>query len=179
MGREVHGDEPDDHRARRLKGIPMKFSPLLAVLLGFSAILPGSVAAQAPAPAAAPQIAGPVLMVTDLERSIRFYTEGLGLQVASRLPGKPGPGAILTAPGTARTPFILLRQRSPDVRLMPPLTLGDGLSRVMIRVPDAAQAAARLKDAGYSVPDAGGKLIFFVSDPDGYRFEIMQITSGR
>jgi catechol 2,3-dioxygenase-like lactoylglutathione lyase family enzyme len=153
----------------------MKFSPLLAALLGFAAIMPGTAAAQTPAPAAAPQIAGPVLMVTDLERSIRFYTEGLGLQVTSRLPGKPGPGAILTAPGTARTPFILLRQRSPEVRSAPPLTLGEGLSRIMIRVPDAAQAAARLRDAGYSVPDLAGKPIFFVSDPDGYRYEIMQV----
>lgn len=154
----------------------MQLKPLIAALLGFAALVPGSGAAQTPAPAAAPQIAGPVLMVTDLERSIRFYTEGLGLQVASRLPGKPGPGAVLTAPGSARTPFILLRQRSPEVRSAPPLALGDGLSRIMIRVPDAAQAAARLKDAGYSVPDAEGKLIFFVSDPDGYRFEIMQVT---
>lgn len=157
----------------------MQLEPLIAALLGFAAIVPGSVAAQTPVPEAAPQIAGPVLIVTDLERSIRFYTEGLGLQVASRLPGKPGPGAVLTAPGTARTPFILLRQRSPEARSAPPLALGDGLSRIMIRVPDAAQAARRLKDAGYSVPDAAGKQIFFVSDPDGYRFEIMQVTSGR
>lgn len=132
--------------------------------------------AQTPAPVAAPQIAGPVLMVSDLERSISFYTAGLGLQVASRLPGKPGPGAVLTAPGSARTPFILLRQRDAEVRAAPPLAIGDGLSRIMISVPDAEQAASRLRAAGYSVPDLAGKRIFFVTDPDGYRYEIMQKT---
>jgi catechol 2,3-dioxygenase-like lactoylglutathione lyase family enzyme len=156
----------------------MKFTPLLAALLALPAIAP-AVQAQAPAPVAGPQIAGPVLMVTDLERSIRFYTDGLGLQVASRLSGKPGPGAVLTAPGTVGSPFILLRQRDTAVTATPPLTLGDGLSRIMIRVADAAGAADRLRAAGYSVPDLSGKRIFFVTDPDGYRFELMQVPAGK
>lgn len=152
---------------------------MLAALLAIAAITPGSGAAQTPAPEVGTQIAGPVLMVTDLERSIRFYTQGLGLQVASRLSGKPGPGAVLNAPGTARTPFILLRQRSPEVRSVPPLALGDGLSRIMIRVVDAERAADRLRAAGHAVPALDGKRIFFVSDPDGYRYEIMQVPAGK
>lgn len=152
---------------------------MLAALLTIAAITPGSGVAKTPAPETGPQIAGPVLMVTDLERSIRFYTEGLGLQIASRLSGKPGPGAVLTAPGEARMPFILLRQRDTEVRAAPPLALGDGLSRIMIRVQDAEVAAHRLQAAGHAVPDLVGKRIFFVTDPDGYRYEIMQAAGGR
>lgn len=48
------------------------------------------------------QIAGPVLMVTDLERSLKFYVDGLGLQASTRLPGNPGPGVIVVAPGQSR-----------------------------------------------------------------------------
>lgn len=43
----------------------------------------------------------------------------------------------------------------------------------------AAQAAGRLNSAGYSVPDLAGKRIFFVTDPDGYRYEIMQVPGGK
>ena len=43
------------------------------------------------------EIAGPVMMVTDLERSLKFYVEGLGLSLGTRLPGNPGPGATVTA----------------------------------------------------------------------------------
>lgn len=157
----------------------MKLSPLITCLLAIAAVMPGSGAAQTPAPEAATQIAGPVLMVTDLERSIRFYTQGLGLQVASRLPGKPGPGAVLTAPGAERTPFILLRQQGTVARATPPIALGDGLSRIIIRVADAKAAADRLKAAGYAVPDLANRRIFFVTDPDGYRYEIMQVSAGK
>ena len=157
----------------------MKSATICAALLGAITLPLATASAQTPAPAAAPQIAGPVLMVTDLERSLKFYTDGLGLQVASRIPGKPGPGAVLTAPGTMGSPFILLRQRSAETSAMPPVVLGDGLSRIMIRVPDAAQAAARLTAAGFAVPDLAGKRIFFVTDPDGYRYEIMQVPAGK
>lgn len=157
----------------------MKSATICAALLGAVTLPLAAVSAQTPAPATAPQIAGPVLMVTDLERSLKFYTDGLGLQVASRIPGKPGPGAVLTAPGTTGSPFILLRQRSAETSVTPPVVLGDGLSRIMIRVPDAAQAAARLTAAGFAVPDLAGKRIFFVTDPDGYRYEIMQVPAGK
>jgi catechol 2,3-dioxygenase-like lactoylglutathione lyase family enzyme len=52
--------------------------------------------------------------------------------------------------------------------------IGNGLSRVMLSVADAAAVASRLKAAGYApgAPNAAG--IFFVKDPDGYSYEIMQ-----
>lgn len=50
-------------------------------------------------PGSAIEIGGPVLMVTELDRSLNFYIDGLGLQASTRLPGNPGPGVILVAQG--------------------------------------------------------------------------------
>lgn len=72
------------------------------------------------------RIAGPVLIVNDLERSLRFYTRGLGMAVDSRLPGNPGPGVTVVAPGSGAAPFILLRQLAPSARAAPQIDLGDG-----------------------------------------------------
>jgi catechol 2,3-dioxygenase-like lactoylglutathione lyase family enzyme len=136
--------------------------------------LPIAAAAQAAPTEEVVQISGPVLMVTDLERSLKFYTEGLGMIVASRLSGNPGPGAVVVGPGHRPTPFILLRQRSREATGSPPIEIGKGLSRIMLNVPDAVAAAAKLKAAGFEVPPPNERGIFFVTDPDGYRYEVMQ-----
>lgn len=119
------------------------------------------------------QISGPVLMVTDLERSLKFYIEGLGMTVASRLPGNPGAGAVVVGAGQRPPPFILLRQRTQEATVSPPIEIGNGLSRIMLNVPDSAAAAARLKAAGFDVAVPNARGIFFVTDPDGYRYEVM------
>lgn len=124
-------------------------------------------------------IAGPVLIVTDLERSLRFYTEGLGMMVASRLPGNPGPGATLVAPGSDRVPFVLLRQREVTAESAPPIEIGAGLSRIMLSVSDAKAIEARLTSAGYAPGPIKSKNIFFVKDPDGYSYEIIQTQQAR
>lgn len=151
--------------------------------LSLVVVVAGLVTLSSPAPAANPapasasmQIAGPVLMVADLERSIKFYTDGLGLTLASRLPGNPGPGAIVVGPGTQPPPFILLRQRERNASSTPPVDVGTGLSRIMLNVPDVGPVSTRLKAAGYDVPPLNGRHIFFVTDPDGYRYEVMQTS---
>ena len=73
------------------------------------------------------EIAGPVLMVTDLERSLKFYVDGLGLQ-ATRLPANPGPGVIVVAPGRGPTPFLLIRQSGPDPSAAAPISHGNAFS---------------------------------------------------
>lgn len=131
----------------------------------------------APSAGADLRVAGPVVMVADLERSLRFYTEGLGMRVANRLSGNPGPGATVVARAGERSPFVLLRQRDGTARAEPPVEIGNALGRIMLTVRDAKEVAARLRSAGYepSTPNARG--IFFVTDPDGYRYEVMQIDA--
>lgn len=118
-------------------------------------------------------IAGPVLMVSDLERSLKFYVGGLGMKVARRLPGNPGPGAIVTS-GDAASPFILLRQHSQKIAPSARIEIGSGLSRIMLSVADAEAARARLRAAGYAHDPVSRTKIFFVSDPDGYRYEVIE-----
>ena len=124
---------------------------------------PPAVSSAAPAQDAAIdlQIAGPVLMVADLERSLRFYIAGLGMEVGSRLPGNPGPGATVNAPGAAQSPFILLRQRGREARSAQPVTIGDGLSRIMLSAANAKAAEDRLKSAGYAPTVPNGRNVFF------------------
>ena len=110
-----------------------KWAKFLAVLVGM-AVLPLSARAQ-PVPAEEGlQISGPVLMVADLERSLKFYIQGLGMTVASRLSGNPGPGAVVVGPGQRPPPFILLRQRAPEAVASPSVDIGNGLSRIMLGV---------------------------------------------
>jgi catechol 2,3-dioxygenase-like lactoylglutathione lyase family enzyme len=129
--------------------------------------------------ATAMEIAGPVLMVSDLDRSIKFYVEGLGLAAATRLPGSPGPGVVLAAPGRTPSPFILLRQRTSGSGQAEPVVHGNGLSRIMLVVPDSAALAARLAAAGYDHTPVNSRGIFFVKDPDGFNYEIIQQSSRR
>jgi catechol 2,3-dioxygenase-like lactoylglutathione lyase family enzyme len=124
-------------------------------------------------------IAGPVLIVSDLERSLRFYTQGLGFVVASRLPGNPGPGATLVAPRSGRTPFLLLRQGHATPNSAEVIQIGTGLSRIMLGVSDAKALEARLRSANYEPKTTTSGNIFFVNDPDGYSYEIIQTRRAR
>lgn len=152
---------------------------LLTSILG--ALLAGPLAAEITQPVSPTvmEIAGPVLMVSDLDRSIKFYVEGLGLVATTRLPGSPGPGVVLTAPGRTPSPFVLLRQRTPRPRQSEPVVHGNGLSRIMLVVPDSAALAARLAAAGYDHTAVNSRGIFFVKDPDGFNYEIIQQSSRR
>jgi catechol 2,3-dioxygenase-like lactoylglutathione lyase family enzyme len=121
-------------------------------------------------------IAGPVLMVADLDRSLRFYVDGLGLSVGSRLPGNPGPGATVLGSSGGQVPFLLLRQRDSRADPTRAVEVGDGLSRIMLTVRNAKAAEARLRAAGYAPTVSNARNIFFVKDPDGYSYEVMQLA---
>jgi lactoylglutathione lyase len=123
------------------------------------------------------EIAGPVLMVTDLERSLKFYAEGLGFAVGARLPGNPGPGVTVTARPGSLAPFLLLRQQEPDAAKSTPIEQGNGFSRIMLVAADSQVVAARLDAAGYAHTPVNEHKVFFVSDPDGYRLEVLQRSS--
>lgn len=158
-------------------GTGIGWAPFIAAA---AALTPLSAQAAAPEPSvmAASEIgiAGPVLLVADLDRSLRFYVEGLGLSVGRRLPGNPGPGAILLGSGGSRVPFLLLRQRGSDADVTRAIDVGDGLSRIMLSVRDAKSVEARLRAAGFTPTAPNARNIFFVKDPDGYSYEVMQAS---
>src|SRR5262252_2859235 len=112
-----------------------------------------------------------MLRVGDLQRSIDFYTEVLGMHVL-RTTDRPEQKYTLA--------FVGYGDESQHAVLE--LTYNYGVDRydVAISVPDAAAACAAVKAKGGTVtrdagPVKGGTtVIAFVQDPDGYKIELIE-----
>lgn len=148
---------------------------LLALPLGLLAVPAFAEPAAAPAPAPAPVAAmlGTGLRVSDLERSIRFYTDVLGMRVAMRLPHGTLTEVMI---GFGGRPALILMKDS-DPAKSPPIALGTGFEKIVLDMPDLAAVTARLKAAGLpvgEVHESTGVKVLFVTDPDGYRYELIQ-----
>ena len=132
------------------------------------------------------------LCVTDLERSLRFYCEGLGFQVAegfdlddTMVPGidksleVPGPVALRSQMITLDTMKIeLLHYTTPEAVGVPSARRNQrGLTHLSFWVDDVDAAAAALVGLGGTIlPDtrqAPGVELVFLADPDGVRVELM------
>ena len=106
--------------------------------------------------------------VLDLERSIRFYDEALGLKEVRR---KETPSFILVYLGDGgQTPHELELTWLEDRKA--PYNLGDNEFHLAVATEDFAAAYQKHKDMGcicYENKDMG---IYFINDPDGYWIEI-------
>ena len=109
--------------------------------------------------------------VLDLDKSIRFYEEALGLKEVLRMEASDG-SFILVYMGEEKTGFLLeltwLRDRKE------PYDLGEGEFHLCMRVPgdyDAVRAYHKQMDCVcYENTDMG---LYFINDPDGYWIEIL------
>lgn len=133
---------------------------------------------QAPAEPAQPDIDiyGPAMRVANIDRSLKFYIDGLGLKLLLRLQEGKGEAALLVPQGRTMPPMIDLLQDDPANPQ--PIVLGNGFSRTVLSVANSAEVWARLKAAGYAPSGNGKGGIFFVKDPDGYSLEITQRGMG-
>jgi len=132
------------------------------------------------------------ICVSDLERSMRFYCDGLGFEVAERfdldseqLPGLER-GLEVDGPVTVTSQMIvngpmkieLLHYPGRPVRGTPSASRGLlGLTHLSFYVDRVDDAAARLVDFGATIVpwtrvDVGIPLVF-LTDPDGTRIELM------
>lgn len=120
---------------------------------------------------------GTALNVVDPDREIGFYTQALGLKVAATLPFGTRTETILNFPGNPGQAAILLMH---DTAPTAPRTLthSNDFSRLVIRVVDLAALAVRLTALGYAhgeVRGGGqGYLVLMMTDPEGYRLELVQ-----
>ena len=132
------------------------------------------------------------LCVTDLERSLRFYCEGLGFEQVLRydlddtmLPGLER-SLEVTSPVAVTSQFIelpglkieLLAYRTPTPTGEPSTSRGTlGMTHMSFYVDDVDASAARLVDLGGTIITATraslGVEIVFLADPDGARVELM------
>ena len=119
-----------------------------------------------------------MLRVGDLQRSIDFYTQVMGMQLL-RTTERPEQQYSLAFVGYGTNPehaeIELTYNHDVDS-----YDLGKGYGHIALGVPDVAAACEKIKAAGGVVtreagPVKGGTtVIAFVRDPDGYQIELIE-----
>ena len=121
-----------------------------------------------------------MLRVGDLNRSIDFYTKVLGmnlLRTTERPEQKYSLAFVGYGKGNGNGQSEIELTYNHGVQSY---DLGTAYGHIAIEVPDAYAACAAIKAAGGNVtreagPVAGGDtIIAFVTDPDGYKIELIQ-----
>ncbi|MGI0130633.1 MAG: VOC family protein [Thermoplasmata archaeon] len=111
------------------------------------------------------------IRVTNLERSLRFYCERLGLRERGR--GTMGHGGTYVGLEDPELQFQLELNLYPaDAPYATPYTVGEGLDHFGVDVADARSVIERLRALGATVAlgpwlEAGRYWIGFAEDPDG------------
>jgi lactoylglutathione lyase len=119
-----------------------------------------------------------MLRVGDLDRSVKFYTEVLGMKLL-RTTDRPDQKYSLAFVGyddEDKTAVLELTYNYGVEKY----EVGTAYGHVALAVPDAAKACEEVKKRGGKVtreagPVKGGTtVIAFVEDPDGYKIELIQ-----
>jgi len=119
-----------------------------------------------------------MLRVGDLQRSIHFYTNVMGMQLL-RTTEPPGQNYTLAFVGYGSNPdhaeIELTYNHGVDH-----YDLGSAYGHIAIEVPNASAACEKIRADGGTVareagPVKGGDtVIAFVTDPDGYKIELIE-----
>ena len=120
-----------------------------------------------------------MLRVGNLERSIQFYTDVMGMQLLRRSENpdyKYSLAFLGFDGGNPHQAEIELTWNWDTDRY----EMGTAYGHIALGVPDAAAACERIRNAGGKVtreagPVKGGRtVIAFVEDPDGYKIELIE-----
>jgi lactoylglutathione lyase len=119
-----------------------------------------------------------MLRVGDLEKSLRFYTEILGMKELRRRDYPDGKFTLaFVGYGPESEEAALELTHNWDTASY---DLGNGYGHVAVEVDDAYAACAEIKKRGGVVTREAGPMkhgttvIAFVQDPDGYKIELIQ-----
>ena len=119
-----------------------------------------------------------MLRVGDLQRAIDFYTQVLGMTLL-RTSENPAHKYTLAFVGYGSNPEHAELELTYNWGV-DHYELGTAYGHIALGVPDAAAACAKIKAAGGNVtreagPVQGGStVIAFVTDPDGYKIELIE-----
>ncbi|WP_408956395.1 VOC family protein [Natroniella sp. ANB-PHB2] len=117
------------------------------------------------------------IRVLDLKKSIEFYQQALGLEVA-RKRDFPEYEFTLVYLTSSTGDFEIELTYNYDRKK--PYTVGDGYSHIAVTVDDLKSSYQRHQQLGYEVSDItslseeASEGYYFLTDPDGYRTEIIQ-----
>jgi lactoylglutathione lyase len=119
-----------------------------------------------------------MIRVGDLDRSIKFYTDVLGMKLLRRKDypdGKFTLAFVGYGPETEHAVVELTYNWGTDK-----YDLGNGFGHIALEVDDVYKACADIKARGGKVTREAGPMkhgstvIAFVEDPDGYKIELIQ-----
>lgn len=115
------------------------------------------------------------MRVNDLERTLKFYQDALGLKVSRRN----------TSPRGAQLAFIAVPNSDEEIEIcqMPPgapsVQVQPDLMHLAFEVEDLEAFAAEAKSRGHALSDGptrtgSGSVIAFIDAPEGYEIELIQ-----
>jgi len=119
-----------------------------------------------------------MLRVGNLDRSLAFYTEVLGMRLLRRQDYPEGRFTLaFVGYGDEAEQAVIELTHNWDTASY---DLGNAFGHIALAVPDAAAACAAIRQRGGKVVREAGPMkhgttiIAFVEDPDGYKIELIQ-----
>lgn len=116
------------------------------------------------------------IRVLDLDKSLKFYKEAIGLVETRRKDDKENKFTLV---------YLSDRDGSYELELTynydheEPYIIGNGFSHTAVETDDLEASRKRHEEMGYQVSkitglSGGSAMYYFVTDPDGYRVEVIQ-----
>ncbi len=120
-----------------------------------------------------------MIRVTDLDRSIDFYTKQLGMRLLRRK-DYPGGKFTLAFVGYGEEKDSAVIELTYNWEQQHPYNKGDAFGHLAIAVPDIYGTCTMLAEQGIRITRAPGAMkhgksvIAFIEDPDGYKIELIE-----
>lgn len=118
-----------------------------------------------------------MIRVGDIDRSIRFYTEILGMKLLRRSEYPDGKFTLaFVGYGEEKDHTVIELTYNWGVEAY---NMGDAFGHIAIEVDDVYQTVERIRQAGGKIAREAGPMkhgtivIAFIEDPDGYKIELL------
>lgn len=126
-----------------------------------------------------PRILHTMIRVKDLDASLHFYTELLGMKKLREKDYPEGKFTLVFVGYGEETDHAVI-ELTYNWDRGTPYTLGDGFGHIAIGVDDIYKTCAALEASGAKITRPpgpmkhGNTVIAFIEDPDGYKIELIQ-----
>jgi len=120
-----------------------------------------------------------MIRVKDLDKSLNFYTELLGMKLLRKRDYPTGKFTLAFVGYGDETDSTVI-ELTHNWDQAEPYALGTAFGHLAVGVPDVYKACEKLGAQGVKIPRPagpmahGGSVIAFIEDPDGYRIELIQ-----